>query len=153
MCEVGEERFIRSAIALARQSKQHGNHPFGAILVLDNVIILEGENTVITGNNPTEHAEMNLINLAWKQLTKEQIERCILYTSCEPCPMCTGAIFWSGIRKIVFALQAVTLGNLANDKFCCPCSSLLDRAHTKTEIVGPILEDEAIVDHLDFWNH
>jgi tRNA(Arg) A34 adenosine deaminase TadA len=146
-----EETFIRHAIQLAQQSKQNGNHPFGALLVLDNVIILEAENTVITGNNPTEHAEMNLVNLAWKQFTKEQIERCILYTSCEPCPMCTGAIFWSGIRKIVFALRAVTLGNLANDKFCCPCSTLLDRADTKTEIVGPILEEEAVVEHLDFW--
>jgi tRNA(Arg) A34 adenosine deaminase TadA len=147
----GEKEYIRRAIAIARQAKEHGNHPFGALLVLDDQILLEAENTVTTGQNPTHHAEMNLINLAWQSLTKEQIKRCSLYTSCEPCPMCTGAIFWSEIRRIVFALPAATLGEIANDKFCCPCSTLLTRADVQTEVVGPILAEEAVVDHLNFW--
>ena len=145
--------FIRRAITIANSSKLNGNHPFGALLVLNNEIILESENTVITLNNPINHAEMNLLNLAWKILTKEQIENSILYTSCEPCPMCTGGIFWSGIRKVVYSLPATTLGEIANDKFCGPCSTLFNRADIHTEVIGPILPEESVIDHLDFWKN
>lgn len=143
---------IRSAISIAKNAKHNGNHPFGALLVLDNEIILQAENTVHTDSNPTCHAEMNLINLAWKTgLSKEIIGNSTLYTSCEPCPMCTGAIFWSGIRKVVFSLPATTLGEIANDKFCVPCTNIFSNSDTSTEVIGPILPEESVVDHIGFW--
>jgi tRNA(Arg) A34 adenosine deaminase TadA len=143
--------YIRRAIALARQARERGNHPFGALLVADDHIVLEAENTVVTENNPTHHAEMNLVQGAWRQLPAELITRSTLYTSTEPCPMCTGAIFWSGIRRVVFSFPALDLGELAHDRFCGPCNVLFDRAEQRTEIIGPILADEGRQVHVGFW--
>jgi tRNA(Arg) A34 adenosine deaminase TadA len=143
--------YIRRAIDLARQAREHGNHPFGALLVADDQIVLEAENTVISQRNPTHHAEMNLVQGAWRSLPAELIGRSTLYTSTEPCPMCTGAIFWSGIRRVVFSLPALDLGEMSDDKFCGPCQALFDRADTRTEVIGPILAEEGRQVHLGFW--
>jgi tRNA(Arg) A34 adenosine deaminase TadA len=142
---------IRRAIELARQAREQGNHPFGALLVADGHVVLEAENTVVSENDPTRHAEMNLVQRAWRTLPADVIRRSTLYTSTEPCPMCTGAIFWSGIRRVVFSFPAVDLGVLAGDRFCGPCGPLFDRAEQKTEVVGPIAADEGREVHVGFW--
>lgn len=147
------EELIRKAIDVAKSAKSNGNHPFGALLVSSTgEILLTAENTVHTGRNPTHHAETNLVNAAWAQLSADMIKDSTLYTSCEPCPMCTGAIFWSGIRRVVYSLSAVRLGEIANDTFCGPCTQLFDRAGERTEVVGPILESEGEAIHLGFWD-
>lgn len=147
------EALIRKAIEIADAAKSKGNHPFGALLAnAQGDVLLTAENTVVTGRCPTHHAEMNLVNDAWTKLSEQEIRSSTLYTSCEPCPMCTGAIFWSGIRKVVFSLSAVRLGEIANDGFCGPCTTLFDRATEKTEVVGPILEQEGEAAHIGFWS-
>jgi len=146
-----DAEYIRRAIDLARRSREHGNHPFGALLVAGGQIVLEAENTVVSQDNPTLHAEMNLVQGAWRKLPAELIRKSTLYTSTEPCPMCTGAIFWSGIRRVVFSMLARDLGEMTDDKFCGPCKALFDRADEKTEVVGPILADEGRQVHLGFW--
>jgi len=146
-----DAKHIRRAIDLARRARERGNHPFGAVLVVDDAIVLEAENTVVTENDPTHHAELNLVQDAWRRLPAETIRRSTLYTSTEPCPMCTGAIFWSGIRRVVFSLPALELGAMAGDKFCRPCGELFDRAGVKTEVSGPILADEGRQVHVGFW--
>ena len=150
------DEYIRQAIELAAQSRAHGNHPFGALLVHNGSVVLTAENTVSTGNNPTQHAETNLVNKACAELDKEVMQNSTLYTSCEPCPMCTGAIFWCGIRRVVFSVQATTLGSIANDTFCGPCNVLFDRCVSdgqRTEVIGPVLEEEGVIDHNDFWKN
>ena len=134
-----DEKYIRRTIDLARQARERGDHPFGALLVADGQIVLEAENTVVTTNNPTHHAELNLVQRAWHKLPAELIQKAALFTSTEPCAMCTGAIIWSGIRRVVFSFPALELGKLANDRFCLPCITLFDKAGQKTEVVGPIL--------------
>lgn len=146
-----DEKFIKYAISLAQKARERGDHPFGALLVCDNQIMLEAENTVVSQNNPTNHAELKLVRKAWESLSEELIHKSTLYTSTEPCPMCSGAIFWSGIRRVVFSFSAADLGILANDKFCLPCRVLFDRAEQKTEVIGPILPEEGRKVHLDFW--
>lgn len=143
--------YVRRAIQLARQARDKGNHPFGALLVADLNVVLEAENTVSTEHSPVRHAELNLVQLAWQRLSSEVIGRSTLYTSTEPCPMCTGAIFWSGIRRVVFAFPAADLGALTGDKFCGPCSPLFDRAEEKTEVIGPLLAEEGREVHLGYW--
>eukprot|EP01039_Chlorochromonas_danica_P011136 gene11135-12415_t len=150
------DTFIRQSIELARNAKNRGDHPFGALLVSpQGVVLLTAENTVVTQGNPTHHAELNLIQKAWSsgQLTAEEIHSATLYTSCEPCPMCTGAIFWSGVRTVVYSLSATRLGEIANDEFCGPCTNLFDRARetVPTKVIGPILEKEGEELHLGFW--
>jgi len=147
-----EEQFLRKAIQLGAQARAHGNHPFGALLVMDERIALRAENTVNTDRNPTGHAETNLIKTALALLTPEQMARAALYTSCEPCAMCTGALYWSGIRKLVYALPCEELGRLAGDDFLIPCRELLSRTRNTVEIIGPLLVDEARKIHEGYWS-
>src|SRR5215467_13134478 len=97
-----EESFVRQAIELARQAREHGNHPFGSLLVIDDKVVLTAENTINTERNPTCHAETNLVQKAIRELTPEQLSQAALYTSTEPCAMCAGTIYWAGIRKLVY---------------------------------------------------
>ncbi len=83
------------------QARESGNHPFGAVLVLDGKIVLRAKNTVNTDRDPTAHAETNLMTKAIRNLSPEEIRRSTLYTSCEPCDMCTGKIYWAGIRSVI----------------------------------------------------
>lgn len=148
------EKYIRIAIQIANTAKSKGNHPFGALLVCNDEVILTAENSVSTLRNPTHHAELNLINKAFESLSSDVIVKCTLYTSCEPCPMCTGAIFWAGVRQVVYSLSALRLGEIAHDTFCPPCTTLFDRAgpEQKTTVIGPILPEEGEAIHLNFWD-
>jgi len=77
--------------------------PFGAVVVKDDKIIGEGNNAVTSTNDPTAHAEVVAIRNACKKLNSFQLEDCIIYTSCEPCPMCLGAIYWARPKKVFYA--------------------------------------------------
>ncbi|MFZ1693704.1 MAG: nucleoside deaminase [Flavobacteriales bacterium] len=99
-----DERFLREAIALARQGMDRNDGgPFGCVIVKDGRIIGRGNNKVTSSNDPTAHAEVVAIREACKALGSYQLDGCTLYTSCEPCPMCLGAIYWARPNRIVFA--------------------------------------------------
>jgi tRNA(Arg) A34 adenosine deaminase TadA len=145
------ERFAQQAIELARQARVAGNHPFGALLVLDGDVILTAENTVKTDRDPTAHAESNLVAQAIHQLSTDQIRRSVLYTSCEPCAMCVGKMYWAGIRSVVYALPAEELASLAGPDFLIPCRELFGRAAQQVNVIGPLLPTEAREVHVGFW--
>ena len=94
---------MMKAIELSIKSVNNGTGPFGAVIVKDDQIISEGFNTVTSTNDPTSHAEIVAIRLACKSLNNFSLENCDLYTTCEPCPMCLAAIYWSHINKIYYA--------------------------------------------------
>ncbi len=146
------EQFIRQAISLASQARADGNHPFGALLVLDGHVVLTAMNSVNTDHDPTAHAETNLIAQAIRQLSPNQISHAVLYTSCEPCAMCVGKMYWAGIRSVVYGLSSEDLAILAGPQFLVPCRDLFVRATEAVTIVGPILLDEARAVHVGFWN-
>ena len=146
-----QETFARQAIDLARAARLAGNHPFGALLVVDGKISLTAQNTVATDRDPTAHAETNLVTKAIRHLSPDQIRRSILYTSCEPCAMCVGKMYWAGIRSIAYALPAAELAALAGRDFLIPCAELFGRAAEPVTIVGPLLLNEAREVHLGFW--
>jgi tRNA(Arg) A34 adenosine deaminase TadA len=145
------EGFLRQAIDLARQAREAGNHPFGALLVIDDAVVLTAQNTVHTDPDPTAHAETNLVSEAIRRLPREAITRSVLYTSCEPCAMCTGKIYWAGIRSVVFALSSNELSALAGDDFLIPCAELFGRAAEPVMIAGPFLLEEARAVHVGYW--
>ena len=89
--------------------------PFGCVIVKDNKIIAKGWNTVTTSNDPTAHAEVNCIRKACQELNNFKLEGCILYTSCEPCPMCLSAIYWARIEKIYYGNSRVDAANIDFD--------------------------------------
>ena len=97
-------KFIKRTIELAKKNlTTNDGGPFGALITKNGEIIAEGWNTVTSSNDPTSHAEVNAIRKACKTLNSFQLDDCTLYTSCEPCPMCLGAIYWARPSRIVFA--------------------------------------------------
>ncbi len=99
-----DEEFMMKAIALSRKGmNSNAGGPFGAIVVKDGKIIGEGYNQVTSTNDPTAHAEMIAIREATKKLNNFQLDNCTIYTSCEPCPMCLGAIYWARPSRVVYA--------------------------------------------------
>ena len=145
------EPFVREAIALAREARHAGNHPFGALLALDGKIVLAAKNSVFSERDPTAHAETNLVALAVRQLQPEQIRSSVLYTSCEPCAMCVGKMYWAGIRAVVYGLSSQSLSLLAGPDFLIPCRELFERAVEPVTVIGPLLEDEARSVHIGYW--
>lgn len=95
-------QFMERAIKLSVDNVENGGGPFGAVIVKDNEIIAEGVNRVTANNDPTAHAEVNAIRAACKKLKTFKLDGCIIYTSCEPCPMCLSAIYWAGLSRIYF---------------------------------------------------
>ena len=97
-----DKEFMREAIRLANQGVAQGGGPFGAVIVKDGEIIAGSSNSVTIDNDPTAHAEVNTIRKACQKLGTFDLSGCTIYTSCEPCPMCLGAIYWARIGKIFY---------------------------------------------------
>lgn len=103
MTDSTNDEFMKKACDLATQSVKHGGGPFGCVIVdKNNHIIGEGHNMVTINNDPTQHAEIVAIRNACKNMNNFSLGDCTLYTSCEPCPMCLGAIYWARIKKIYY---------------------------------------------------
>ena len=99
-----QKGFLERAIELSRQGMQGGRGgPFGCVIVMNDKIVGEGYNMVTSTNDPTAHAEVVAIRDACKKLGTYQLNDCEIYTSCEPCPMCLGAIYWARPKRVVFA--------------------------------------------------
>lgn len=147
-------KFIRQTIDIAKLSVEHGNQPFGALLAdkNGNVLILS-ENMEITTKDKTCHAEKNLVSEIYlRGYTKQELSGMTMYTSTEPCVMCTGALVKSGIGRIVYGCSAETMSKIANGgSFNIPCSYLASYSKHPVVVVGPVIEDEAKLIHIDYW--
>ena len=138
-----DKRFMREAIKLASDSVVNGGGPFGAVIVKDGQIIAGASNSVTIDTDPTAHAEVNAIRKACKQLGTFNLDGCIIYTSCEPCPMCLGAIYWAGIDRIFYGNNRKDAAdiNFADDFIY----EELDRdMENRTVPITPLLRDEAL---------
>src|SRR6056297_628315 len=100
---MNNEEFMREAVKLSLKNINEGGGPFGAVIVKDGEIIAKGTNRVTANNDPTAHAEINAIREATQKLGTFDLSGCQIYSSCEPCPMCLGAIYWARLDKIYFA--------------------------------------------------
>jgi tRNA(Arg) A34 adenosine deaminase TadA len=150
-----DDGHLRRAIELARRSREHGNHPFGALLVDGGgAVVLEAENTVVTEHDCTNHAELNLVRAASRRFDEGTLGAFTLYTSTEPCAMCAGAIYWSGIGRVVFALAGATLIAMvggADEELALPCRDVFAHGGRRIAVCGPHLEAEARTVHEGFW--
>ncbi|RAS10360.1 nucleoside deaminase [Cupriavidus alkaliphilus] len=149
---------LRRSIALSDQSKARGRHPFAALVAdaAGNIIASAGNNSMPPEGDPTQHAELVAAAQAARVLPPEQLAGCTLYTSAEPCCMCAGAVYWTGIGRVVYALSEHKLLGLTGDHpenptFSLPCREVFARGQRKVEVVGPVLEDEAAAPHVGFW--
>ena len=94
--------FMQMAIDLSIENIEHGGGPFGAVIVKDGEVVATGANRVVPNNDPTAHAEISAIREACQKLQTFKLDGCTIYSSCEPCPMCLSAIYWSGISRLCY---------------------------------------------------
>jgi tRNA(Arg) A34 adenosine deaminase TadA len=153
-----DELFLRRSFDVARRSLTHGNHPFGAILVdRDGNVLIETENGYMPDHDGTAHAERLLATQACTTLGADVLKTATLYSSAEPCAMCAGAIYWAGIGRLVYGLsehrlRGVTGNHPENPTLDLPCREVFKSGQRATEVVGPMLEDEAEALHAGVWN-
>jgi tRNA(Arg) A34 adenosine deaminase TadA len=130
----------------------HGNHPFGALLVHEGEILVECENEVVTSKDVTRHAETGLVSRSTAKLDAKILSQSTLYTSTEPCLMCCGAIHWSGVSKVVYGVTSSQMAKTIGREYSgIPSREIFSRIHSGITVVGPVLEEEGLGIHRDFW--
>lgn len=152
--------YLMEAVKEARLAREQGNTPFGAILTDENGnIILRQQNVEITERDCTGHAETALARAASKKYDRGFLWNCTLYTVAEPCTMCTGAIYWANIGRIVYGLSERDLLKLTgadkqNPTFDLPCREVLARGQKNITVIGPFGEiaDEVREVQKNYWN-
>ena len=155
--ERADETHLLRAIDLAHLSRANGNHPFGSHLVDGSGrVVLEAENSALT-EDLTAHAEFNVVRAACRRFDFATLECATLYSATEPCAMCSGAIYWSGIGRVVYALGADTMMTFVNDvsgsgTLALPCREIFARGGRSVEVSGPHLVAQASAVHEGYWN-
>lgn len=140
---MGHEDFMRQAIELAVENIKNGGGPFGAVIVKDGEVVATGANRVTANNDPTAHAEVSAIRAACTKLGTFDLSGCVIYTSCEPCPMCLGAIYWAHIDKIYYGANQYDAARIDfDDSFIYRELELTPDKRNKP--VENILHDEAL---------
>jgi len=153
-----DETLLRRAFDVARRAREAGDHPFGSVLAdgEGKLLMEQGNGFTSEGRDRTAHAERLLASRAARAHDLPFLAQCTLYTSAEPCAMCAGAIYWAGIGRVVYgqterALKAQTGAHEENPTLDLPCEVVFNAGQRPTEVVGPLLEDEAAELQADFW--
>lgn len=159
LTDTDDLRFLRMSFDIARKSREGGDHPFGSILVdADGTVLMEqGNGYSAEGCDMTAHAERLLASRASRTYGSERLRSCTLYSSAEPCAMCSGAIYWAGIGRVVYGqsekgLKDMTGNHAENPTLDLPCRTVFDAGQQKVEVVGPLLEEEAAALQAEFWD-
>ena len=155
------EYYLRRCIQVSRESREHGNTPFGALLTdKDGNILMEQENIEITQRDATGHAETALVRRASHEYSRAFLKDCTLYTTAEPCAMCSGAIYWGNLGRLVYigresTLKKYTGDDIRNPTLALPCRAIFACGQKPDmELVGPVpeLEEEYMKLHEGFWH-
>jgi tRNA(Arg) A34 adenosine deaminase TadA len=152
-----DDDFVARVLELAVQAQDRGNHPFGALLVVDENIVAEAHNRVNTDHDITAHAELMLVRQLEEGNRLELFAQGTVFASCEPCPMCVGAMFWAGVRRVVFALSHSRLNELVRPPggepvgFTVSAAEIGQAAMPPMRFDGPHRQDDAAKPHVGFW--
>lgn len=153
-----DEPLLRQTFNVALKARDAGEHPFGSLLADKNGKVLREQPNAYNsgGGDRTAHAERLLAQWARENLSLEELASCTLYTSAEPCAMCSGTIYWVGIGRVVYGLaehdmKGLTGAHEENPTLDLPCRTVFEAGQRPTEVVGPLLAEEAAQLHLDFW--
>ena len=153
--------YLKRTVEISQRSRDEGNTPFGALLVdKEGNIILEQTNVEISEHKCTGHAETQLVERASQKYDKDFLWNCTLYSTAEPCAMCTGAIYWGNIGRIVYGMSERRLLELTgsdeqNPTFDMPCRDVLAKGQKDIQVIGPFpeIEEEAAAVHKGYWNN
>lgn len=138
-----KEDFMRKAIELSIENVKNGGGPFGAVIVKDGEIVATGVNRVTANHDPTAHAEVSAIRAACQKLGTFDLSGCEIYTSCEPCPMCLGAIYWAHLDKIYYGNNKTDAARIGFDDSFIYDELALERKD-RNKAMEELLPDEAI---------
>jgi tRNA(Arg) A34 adenosine deaminase TadA len=148
---------LRLAIAESQKARDAGVHPFAAILVgPDGEVLMTQHNAFMPDHDMTGHAERVLMTRASTTMAPEVLRECTIYTSAEPCAMCAGAIYWAGLKRVVYGmsehqLKEITGNHPENPTLDLPCRVVFAAGQRAVEVIGPMLEEEAAVVHKGVW--
>lgn len=137
-----KEDFMRKAIELSIENVKNGGGPFGAVIVKDGEIVATGVNRVTANHDPTAHAEVSAIRAACQKLGTFDLSGCEIYTSCEPCPMCLGAIYWAHLDKIYYGNNKTDAARIGFDDSFIYDELALERKDRK-KVMEEMLPEEA----------
>lgn len=137
---MNHEEFMKMAIAEAKL----GDAPYGAVIVKDSQVAIKAHNSVRRDNDPSAHAEVNAIRKLTAQLQTPSLEGYILYTSCEPCPMCATACIWAGISEIIFGASIQDLIHSGVNQIDLPCEDIIAKGFRKIKLTKGILKSESL---------
>ncbi|EKT60765.1 nucleoside deaminase [Providencia burhodogranariea] len=136
--------FMNKALELAENAAKNGNEPFGALLVKNGQIVMTGENCIHTDSDPTYHAELGLIRQFCSNQKTMDLSEYTLYTSCEPCCMCAGAMVWSHLGRMVYSLSHDTLAKIAGFNIMIGSDEIFSRSPNKPIVIKGVLQQQAV---------
>ena len=140
---MNDEFFMRRAIELSASAVAHGNEPFGAVLVKNNEIVYENENQIYSKHDPTFHGEAGLIRRFCEETGITDLSEYTLYSSCEPCFMCSGAIVWVKLGRLVYGASNNELEEILGNEGC-ECSKIVfGNSFWKPQVTAGILSEQA----------
>lgn len=148
---MNKEDFMREAIRLSIENVKNGGGPFGAVIVKNGKIVATGVNRVTANNDPTAHAEVSAIRAACNKLNTFDLSGCDIYTSCEPCPMCLGAIYWAHLDTIYYGNNKNDAENIGFGDAFIYKELALPMVERKLKSIG-LLRDEALKAFVE-WNN
>lgn len=140
-----DEVFMKKAIELSRLAVEHGNEPFGAVLVKDNEIVFTNENQIYTKHDPTFHGEAGLIREFCEKTGITDLREYMMYSSCEPCFMCSGAMVWVKLGRLVCGASNIDLENILGNEGCNCSKIVFENSFWKPRITEGVLRGESLV--------
>ena len=139
-----DEFFMEKAVELSIKAVENGNEPFGAVLVKDDRIVYTNENQIYTRHDPTFHAEMGLIRRFVEETGITDLKDYTLYSSCEPCFMCSGAMVWMNLGRLVFGAGNDDLERILGNDGISTTKAVFDNSFRKPEVKGGVLREKSI---------
>ena len=140
-----DEVFMRKAIELSRLAVEHGNEPFGAVLVKDNEMVFTNENQIYTRHDPTFHGEAGLIREFCAQTGITDLQEYTMYSNCEPCFMCSGAMVWVKLGRLVYAASNMELEKILGNEGCNCSKMVFDNSFWQPQVTAGVLREESPV--------
>ena len=137
--------FMRKAIELSMLAVEHGNEPFGAVLVKDNEMVFTNENQIYTRHDPTFHGEAGLIREFCAQTGITDLQEYTMYSSCEPCFMCSGAMVWVKLGRLVYAASNMELEKILGNEGCNCSKMVFDNSFWQPQVTAGVLREESLV--------
>ena len=144
MNDTQDRTFMAEAIALSKSAVEHGNEPFGAVLVKDGKIVFTNENQIYTRHDPTFHAEAGLIRRFCEETGITDLSEYTLYSSCEPCFMCCGAMVWVKLGRLVYAASDIELCEILGVPGSECCKTVFEAMSANITVDSGLMRDEAL---------